>query len=84
MPIVLMPRDGAVHVIVKLHTTPRHQAVARPPSVPKTRTCTEHHVCSVARQDAHREEVFKDLNFLLYESKELVNNQTILSMNQSS
>ena len=40
-------------------------AVARPPSVPKTWTCTEHHVCSEARQDAHREEVFKDLNYSL-------------------
>ena len=46
----------------------RHKAVARPPSVPKTRTCTEHSVCSVARQDAHREEVFKDVNYSLYES----------------
>ena len=41
-------------------------------------------MCSMARQDAHREEVFKDLNFSLYESKELVNNPTILSMNQSN
>ena len=52
------------------------QAVTRPTSVPKTRTCTEHHVCSMARQDTHREEVFKDLNFSLFESKELVNNPT--------
>ena len=35
-------------------------------------------------KDANWEEVFKDLNFSLYESKELVNNPTILSMNQSN
>ena len=54
-------------------TSPNQRQMCRPTIC----TCTEHHVCSVTRQNAHKEELFKDLNFSLYDSKEPVNNPTI-------
>ena len=62
-----------------------HSSIQKTTSDPKT-SPNQRQMCrnAINSQDAHWEEVFKDLNFSLYESKELVNNPTILSMNQSN